>query len=76
MKKNKFVFIQDIFDDQGGGGSFCSNCNYNLTWFPSIETLEEHQKKCKKCPQCQSVFYNNQVYNQKEKKENNMLILI
>jgi len=73
MKKNKFAFIMDVFDDQGGGGSYCSNCNYNLTWIPSIETLEENWKKCQKCPQCKSVFSNNL---KEEDKESKMLILI
>jgi hypothetical protein len=73
MKKNKFVYI-DVFDDQGGGGSYCSNCNYNLTWIPSIESLEEHWKKSERCPGCKSVFRNENNF-EKENVEKIMMII-
>lgn len=50
--------IESYGDDQGGGASFCSNCNYNLTTY--LVRIESESKML--CPNCKSELSYGGIY--------------
>jgi hypothetical protein len=49
--------IESIVTDQGNGGSYCSNCNYNLTEYVDQVYLKRGPEDARSDPACPGCTY-------------------
>lgn len=47
--EDNYATIETLGDDQGGGASFCSNCNNNLTRYLTDISKKQGELECPKC---------------------------